>query len=163
MPQLDTQPREQQVFRRRGRDAFCREPTNGGLLFDASFLSAYTLRKILIPHSTTTMADTSVATANTLSKEATLILSLRFPAPLAGLVDSLNPRQWRGDDGSKTVARCALRATHPDRPRPGRCGGCRRYLSSPKGSSTEWAGSVNQRAPVSVMTMWSSSRTPNSP
>jgi hypothetical protein len=47
-------------------------------LFDASFLSAYTLRKILIPHSTTTMADTSVATANTLSKEATLILSLRF-------------------------------------------------------------------------------------
>jgi hypothetical protein len=28
----------------------------------------------LIPHSTTTMADTSVAAVNTLSKEATLIL-----------------------------------------------------------------------------------------
>ncbi len=38
-----------------------------------------------------------------------------------------------------------------------------RYFSSPKGSSTEWAGWVNQRAPSSVMTMWSSSRTPNSP
>jgi hypothetical protein len=50
----------------------------GGLLFDASALSAHALRKILIPHSTTTIADTSVATANTLSKEATLILSLRF-------------------------------------------------------------------------------------
>ena len=50
---------------------FVVNPLNEGLLFDASFLSAYTLRKILIPHSTTTMADTSVATANTLSKEAT--------------------------------------------------------------------------------------------
>ena len=39
----------------------------------------------------------------------------------------------------------------------------RPYFSNPKGSSTEWAGWVNQRAPVSVMTMWSSSRTPNSP
>jgi hypothetical protein len=39
----------------------------------------------------------------------------------------------------------------------------RPYCSKPKGSSTEWAGWVNQRAPVSVMTMWSSSRTPNSP
>ena len=47
---------------------------SGGLLFDANFLSVHTLRKILIPHNTTTMADTSVATANTLSKEATLIL-----------------------------------------------------------------------------------------
>ena len=37
------------------------------------------------------------------------------------------------------------------------------YFSKPKGSSTEWAGWVNQRAPVSVMTMWSSRRTPNSP
>ena len=37
------------------------------------------------------------------------------------------------------------------------------YFSKPKGSSTECAGWVNQRAPVSVMTMWSSRRTPNSP
>jgi hypothetical protein len=37
--------------------------------------------KILIPHSTTTMADTSVAAVNTLSKEATLMtLSASYPA-----------------------------------------------------------------------------------
>jgi hypothetical protein len=36
--------------------------------------------KILIPHSTTTMADTSVAAVNTLSKEATLMtLSASYP------------------------------------------------------------------------------------
>jgi hypothetical protein len=32
-------------------------------------------------------------------------------------------------------------------------GNLRPYFSKPKGSSTEWAGWVNQRAPVSVMTM----------
>lgn len=37
------------------------------------------------------------------------------------------------------------------------------HFSRPNGSSTRWAGSVNQRAPVCVMTMWSSRRTPNSP
>jgi hypothetical protein len=37
--------------------------------------------KILIPHSTTTMADISVAAVNTLSKEATLMtLSASYPA-----------------------------------------------------------------------------------
>jgi hypothetical protein len=37
--------------------------------------------KILIPHSTTTMADTKVAAVNTLSKEATLMtLSASYPA-----------------------------------------------------------------------------------
>jgi hypothetical protein len=62
-------------FRRRGRDAFVANLfLTGGLLFDASFLPVHAPRKILIPHNTTAMADTSVATANTLSKEATLIL-----------------------------------------------------------------------------------------
>ena len=32
-------------------------------------------------------------------------------------------------------------------------GNLRPYFSKPKGSSTEWAGWVNQRAPVSVMTI----------
>jgi hypothetical protein len=49
----------------------------------------------LIPHSTTTMADTSVATANTLSKEATLIL-LSASQPHFGLVDSPIRLQSRG-------------------------------------------------------------------
>jgi hypothetical protein len=49
----------------------------------------------LIPHSTMTMANTSVATANTLSKEATLIL-LSASSPGSGLVDSLIPLQSRG-------------------------------------------------------------------
>jgi hypothetical protein len=44
-------------------------------LFDANFLPVHTLRKILIPHNTMTIADTSVATANTLSKEATRALA----------------------------------------------------------------------------------------
>jgi hypothetical protein len=51
-----------------------RTPSVGGLLFDASFLFVHAPWKILIPHSTTTMADTSVAAVNTLSMEATLIL-----------------------------------------------------------------------------------------
>jgi hypothetical protein len=62
-------------FRRRGRDAFVANLfLIGGLLVDASFLPVQIPWKILIPHSTTTIADTSVATANTFSKEATLIL-----------------------------------------------------------------------------------------
>jgi hypothetical protein len=61
-------------FRRRGSDAFVANLfLDGGLLFDA-FLPVHAPWKILIPHSTTTMADTSVAAVNTLSKEATLIL-----------------------------------------------------------------------------------------
>jgi hypothetical protein len=51
-----------------------RTPSVGGLLFDASFLFVHAPWKILIPHNTTTMADTSVAAVNTLSMEATLIL-----------------------------------------------------------------------------------------
>jgi hypothetical protein len=49
-----------------------------------------------IPHTTTTTADTSVATINTLSKEATLIVTLRFPSPAFGLVDSLISLQPAG-------------------------------------------------------------------
>jgi hypothetical protein len=44
-----------------------------GLLFDASVLPVHVPSKILIPHSTTTMADIRVAAVNTLSMEATLI------------------------------------------------------------------------------------------
>jgi hypothetical protein len=79
-------------LRRRGSDAFqrlCREPLlDRRSLVDAS-TPAHTPWKILIPHSTMTMANTSVAAVSTLSKEATLILTLRFPAPLTGLGDSL--------------------------------------------------------------------------
>jgi len=50
-----------------------RTSSTGGLLFDASFLPVYVPWKILIPHSTTTMADIRVAAVNTLSMEATLI------------------------------------------------------------------------------------------
>jgi hypothetical protein len=66
---------EQKDLRRRGSDAFVANLfLTGGLLFDASFLPVYAPWKIFNPHSTTTMADTSVAAVNTLSKEATLIL-----------------------------------------------------------------------------------------
>jgi hypothetical protein len=66
---------EQKDLRRRGSDAVVANLfLAGGLLFDASFLPVYMPWKILNPHSTTTMADISVAAVNTLSKEATLIL-----------------------------------------------------------------------------------------
>ena len=62
-------------LRRRGSDALVASLfLSGGLCSDESFLSAHMPWKILIPHSTTTMADTSVAAVNTLSKEATLML-----------------------------------------------------------------------------------------
>jgi|SRR3954447_3233356 hypothetical protein len=62
-------------LRRRGSHALVASLfLSGGLCFDESFPSAHMPWKILIPHSTTTMADTSVAAVNTLSKEATLIL-----------------------------------------------------------------------------------------
>src|ERR1700732_4836019 len=63
-------------LRRRGSEVMPSSRTSsvGGRLFDASSLLVHAPRKILIPHSTTTMADTSVAAVNTLSKEATLIL-----------------------------------------------------------------------------------------
>jgi hypothetical protein len=62
-------------FRRRGSDAVVANLfLAGGLLLDASFLPVHAPWKILIAHSATTMADTSVAAVNTLSKEATLIL-----------------------------------------------------------------------------------------
>ena len=61
-------------LRRRGNDAFVANLfLPEVLLFDASFLPVHAPWRILIPHSTTTMADTSVAAVNTLSKEATLI------------------------------------------------------------------------------------------
>jgi len=50
------------------------------------------------------MANTSVAAVSTLSKEATLILTLRFPAPLKGLGDSLIPLQSH-DHNPLNVAR----------------------------------------------------------
>jgi hypothetical protein len=63
-------------LRRRGNDAFVANLfLPEVLLFDASFLPVHAPWRILIPHSTTTMADTSVAAVNRLSKEATLILS----------------------------------------------------------------------------------------
>src|SRR5437868_15414568 len=62
-------------LRRRGSDALVASLfLSGGLCSDESFPSDHMPWKILIPHSTTTMADTSVAAVNTLSKEATLIL-----------------------------------------------------------------------------------------
>ena len=65
---------ETEGLRRRGSDAFVANLFfAGGLLFDVRFLLVHAPWKILIPHSTTTMADTSVAAVNTLSKEATLI------------------------------------------------------------------------------------------
>jgi hypothetical protein len=60
---------------------------------DASVLPVQVPKRILNPHSTTTAAETSVAAINTLSREATLIVPLHFPAPGSGLVDSLKHRQ----------------------------------------------------------------------
>jgi len=60
---------------------------------DASVLPVQVPKRILNPHSTTTAAETSVAAINTLSREATLIVTLHFPAPGIGLVDSLKHRQ----------------------------------------------------------------------
>lgn len=56
------------------KGAFVATPLNWGLLSRRGLLRVHAPWKTLIPHSTTMMADTSVATANTLSKEATLIL-----------------------------------------------------------------------------------------
>src|ERR1700758_1862076 len=67
------------------------------------------------------MAETSVATTRILSKEATLITVLRFPAPLAGLVDSLIHLQSRAHDRLKMMAGCGLPGTGnlPDHGAPG--------------------------------------------
>jgi hypothetical protein len=87
---------ERRGFRRRGRDASLTNRFDlEGFLLRREFLPVHTPWKILIPHSTMTMANTSVATANTLSKEATLIL-LSASSPGSGLVDSLIPPQSRG-------------------------------------------------------------------
>jgi hypothetical protein len=59
------------------------------------------------------MANTSVAAVNTLSKEATLILFSRFPAPSAGLDDSLIPLQLPGHHAGNVARGCGLRATRP--------------------------------------------------
>jgi hypothetical protein len=70
--------------------------------------------KILIPHSTTTMADTSVAAVNTLSKEATLMThSASYPA--SGLIDSAIPRQSCGYDCLNVVDDCGLLVTYLDK------------------------------------------------
>ncbi len=54
---------------------------NRGFRRRGSVPSAHVPWKILIPHNTTTMTDTSVAAVNTLSKEATLMtLSASYPA-----------------------------------------------------------------------------------
>lgn len=73
----------------------CREPLLSGGLSSTPACLFHTPWKILIPHSTMTMANTSVAAVSTLSKEATLILTLRFPAPSNGLGDSLIRLQSR--------------------------------------------------------------------
>ena len=84
-PAKDSSATKKKGLRRRGSDAF--EAVVAGPLLDRRSLvrrqrPAHTPWKILIPHSTMTMANTSVAAVSTLSKEATLILTLRFPAPL---------------------------------------------------------------------------------
>ena len=82
----DSSATKKKGLRRRGSDAF--EAFVAGPLLDRRSLVRlqpallHTPWKILIPHSTMTMANTSVAAVSTLSKEATLILTLRFPAPL---------------------------------------------------------------------------------
>src|SRR4030088_1614553 len=65
----------------------------------------HTLRYSLIAHTTTTMANTSVATANTFSKEATLI-SLSASSPTCRLGDSLIRMQSRGRCGVDVI--CGL-------------------------------------------------------
>lgn len=84
-PAKDSSATKKKGLRRRGSDAFDAFVT-GPLLDRRSLVRrqrpAHTPWKILIPHSTMTMASTSVAAVSTLSKEATLILTLRFPAPL---------------------------------------------------------------------------------
>ena len=85
-PAKDSSATKKKGLRRRGSDAF--EAFVAGPLLDRRSLVRlqpallHTPWKILIPHSTMTMASTSVAAVSTLSKEATLILTLRFPAPL---------------------------------------------------------------------------------
>ena len=84
-PAKNSSATKKKGLRRRGSDAF--EAFVAGPLLDRRSLvrrqrPAHTPWKILIPHSTMTMASTSVAAVSTLSKEATLILTLRFPAPL---------------------------------------------------------------------------------
>jgi hypothetical protein len=91
-------------------------------LVDASCLPVYAPWKIFNPHSTTTMADISVAAVNTLSKEATLIL-LSASSPIRGLVDSLIPPQPRGHNSLKTARGCVLRATYHRNFMRGRSGG----------------------------------------
>ena len=91
-------------FRRRGSDAFAVQMP----------------WKILIPHSTTTMADTSVAAVNTLSKEATLML-LSASQPANGLVDSLIPLQLRDCVVLNVVGGCGLQATYLRRFPQGMC------------------------------------------
>jgi hypothetical protein len=85
-PAKDSSATKKKGLRRRGSDAF--DAFVAGPLLDRRSLVRlqpallHTPWKILIPHSTMTMASTSVAAVSTLSKEATLILTLRFPAPL---------------------------------------------------------------------------------
>src|SRR4030095_15851032 len=89
----------------------CREPLLARRsLVRRQFLLTHAPWKIFIPHSTTTMANTSVAAVNT-SKEATLIQLLRFPSPTSGLVDSIHPLQSRDERPLTTGTRCGVRRT----------------------------------------------------
>jgi hypothetical protein len=63
-------------------------------LFPRELLTRHTPKYSLIAHTTTTMANTSVATANTFSKEATLI-SVSASSPTGRLGDSLIRMQSR--------------------------------------------------------------------
>jgi hypothetical protein len=66
----------------------------------------------LIPHSTTTIADTSVATANTLSKEATLILlSASQPHLAVYLIRGFCCNRAVTPEATMP-AHCGLRGTH---------------------------------------------------
>src|SRR5580698_3800150 len=64
-------------LRRRGSNAFVANLFGRRSLVRRQLLLVHAPQKILIPHSTTTMADTSVAAVSTFSMEATLILFLR--------------------------------------------------------------------------------------
>jgi hypothetical protein len=60
-------------FRRRGSDAFVANLFDRRSLVRRQLAACHAPWKILIPHSTTTMAVIRVAAVNTLSMEATLI------------------------------------------------------------------------------------------
>ena len=84
--------------------------------FDASHCRAHAPWKSLIPHNTTTMADTSVATANRFSKEASLIVP-SASSPTSGLVDSFMYLQSRRHNRLGAVVCGTQNAPSPAGPR----------------------------------------------